>query len=232
MGFGIKIKEMLKKYKHAWVLLYFPIYLLGFFLLEHHVTEDYRVIHLALDDKIPFIEYFIVPYLLWFVFIAVIFIYFFFKDTEEFYRLVKFMFAGMTLFLVISALVPNGLNLRPTVFERDNIFVDMVKMLYRTDTPTNVFPSIHVYNSVVACVVVHKSKALGKKKGVCVSVDILGILIILSTMFLKQHSVIDVAAGIVLAYVLYPITYAAEVKQPERSHHFSVRHHVDRKRSV
>ncbi|MRN26701.1 phosphoesterase, partial [Romboutsia ilealis] len=84
--------------------------------------------------KIPFIEYFIVPYLLWFVFIAATFLYFFFTDVDGFYRLAKLMFTGMTIFLIISTLVPNGLNLRPMYFARDNVFVDMVKMLYKADT--------------------------------------------------------------------------------------------------
>lgn len=140
--------ELLKKYKHGWVFSYFLIYIPWFLYLEKHVTRNYHVIHAAIDDKIPFIEYFIVPYLLWFVFIAAVMLYFFFTDKEGFYRLAKLMFTGMTIFLIISTLVPNGLNIRPYSFERDNVFVDMVKLLYRADTPTNVMPSIHVYNSL------------------------------------------------------------------------------------
>ena len=30
------------------------------------------------------------------------------------------------------------------------MFTDMVKVLYKTDTPTNVLPSIHVFNSIGA----------------------------------------------------------------------------------
>ena len=150
--------ELLKKYKHGWVFSYFLIYIPWFLYLEKHVTRNYHVIHAAIDDKIPFIEYFIVPYLLWFVFIAAVMLYFFFTDKEGFYRLAKLMFTGMTIFLIISTLVPNGLNIRPYSFERDNVFVDMVKLLYRADTPTNVMPSIHVYNSLAACIAVSRSK--------------------------------------------------------------------------
>ncbi|MDO4598681.1 MAG: phosphoesterase, partial [[Ruminococcus] gnavus] len=140
-------KKFIKKYKHAWVFLYAFIYLPWFMYLEKHITADssYHVIHSALDDKIPFVEYFIIPYLLWFVFIAVVFLYFFFTDVEGFYKLAKLSFIGMTIFLVISTVFPNGLMLRPVVFPRDNIFTDMVKMLYLADTPTNVFPSLHVF---------------------------------------------------------------------------------------
>ena len=73
-------------------------------------------------------EYFIVPYLLWFAFIAAVMLYFFLTDVEGFYKLAKIMFTGMTIFLIISTVFPNGQDLRPMVFERDNIFVDMVRM--------------------------------------------------------------------------------------------------------
>ena len=181
-----------------------------FLYLEKHVTKNYHVIHSAIDDEIPFIEYFIVPYLLWFVFIAAVMLYFFFTDVEGFYRLAKLMFAGMTIFLIVSTLVPNGLNIRPYAFERDNIFVDMVKLLYRADTPTNVMPSIHVYNSLAACIAISQSRALQKHRAVCTGAYALAALIIMATMFLKQHSVIDVASAAVMAHMLYQFFYVPD----------------------
>lgn len=112
--------------------------------------------------------------------------------------------------MIISTLMPNGQDLRPYVFERDNIFVDMVKMLYRADTPTNVMPSLHVYNSLAACIAVYQSKELQKHKAVCAGTYILAGLIILATMFLKQHSVIDVAAAFVMSYMMYQFVYTTD----------------------
>lgn len=210
MAWRERAAELLKKYKHGWVFSYFLIYIPWFLYLEKHVTRNYHVIHAEIDDEIPFIEYFIVPYLLWFVFIAAVMLYFFFTDVEGFYRLAKLMFTGMTIFLIISTLVPNGLNIRPYSFERDNIFVDMVKLLYRADTPTNVMPSIHVYNSLAASIAISRSRVLQRYKPVCIGAYILAVLIILATMFLKQHSVIDVASAIVMAHMLYQLFYVPE----------------------
>lgn len=209
--------KLLEKYKHGWVLSYIFIYLPWFFYLEKHVTKNYHVIHSAVDDKIPFIEYFIVPYLLWFVFIVAVFFYFFLTDVDGFYKLAKLMFSGMTIFLIISTLVPNGLHLRPYTFERDNIFVDMVRVLYRADTPTNVMPSLHVYNSLAACIAIYQSKALQKHKAVCWGAYLLAVLIILATVFLKQHSVIDVAAAFVMAYMIYQFVYVPAQDRYPRS---------------
>ena len=172
-----------------------------------------HVVQTALDEEIPFIEYFIVPYMLWFVFIAATFLYFFFTDVQGFYKLAKISFAGMTIFLIICSVFPNGQDLRPVVFERDNIFVDAVRMLYRTDTCTNVFPSLHVFNTLCACIAIHKSQALKKHKAVCIGAYVLGALIIMATMFLKQHSVLDVTGAFIMAYLLYQGVYAEETKK-------------------
>ena len=72
-----KAKNFIKKYRHAWVLLYGFIYMPWFLWLEKHVRRGYYLIHSPLDDYIPFVEYFIIPYFLWFVFIAVTGAYFF-----------------------------------------------------------------------------------------------------------------------------------------------------------
>lgn len=142
------LKKTVKKYRHAWVLLYGFIYFPWFTYLERHNASEYFFIHSPLDDYIPFVEYFIVPYLLWFGFIAAALMYFLFTDKEGFYKLTAFLFTGMTIFLIICTIFPNALQLRPETFARDNIFVDMVRALYRTDTPTNVLPSMHVFNSL------------------------------------------------------------------------------------
>lgn len=213
MIFKSKAAGFYKKYKHAWVFTYILIYMPWFMYLEKHVTTNYHVIHSVIDDKIPFIEYFIIPYLLWFVFIAAVFLYFFFTDVKGFYRLAKLMFAGMTIFLIISTLMPNGLNLRPIYFERENIFVDMVRMLYRADTPTNVLPSLHVFNSLGACIAIYHSESLKKHQVICICAYVLAGLIILATMFLKQHSVIDVMAAFLMAYTLYQFVYETGKKK-------------------
>ena len=116
-------------------------------------------------------------------------------------------------FLIICSVFPNGQDLRPVVFERDNIFVDAVRMLYRTDTCTNVFPSLHVFNTLCACIAIRKSQALKKHKAVCIGAYVLGALIIMATMFLKQHSVLDVTGAFIMAYLLYQWVYAEETKK-------------------
>ena len=85
-----KAKSFLKKYRHAWVLSYFLIYMPWFVYLEKRTDVRHYMIHSPIDNHIPFIEYFIIPYLLWFIFIAVTVAYFLIKDKWGFYRLCCF----------------------------------------------------------------------------------------------------------------------------------------------
>lgn len=204
------MKTFIHKYRHALVLLYGLIYMPWFMWLESRADMPYHVIHVGLDDRIPFVEYFIVPYLLWFLYIAAVFLYLFFKDRREFYQYCIFLFTGMTLFLIISTVYPNGHLLRPSEFERNNIFTLAVQLLYQADTATNIFPSLHVFNSIAAHRAVVNNPALRKKRLIRGGSFILMVSIILATMFLKQHSVLDVISGILLGVLMDQLVYRTD----------------------
>lgn len=203
------MKQFLLKYKHAWVLSYFFVYLLWFYILERSVTTEYFSIHIWLDDYIPFNEWFIIPYYLWFIYIFTTVAYFLITSKDSFYKIASYLFIGMTICLIIYTIWPNGQDLRPNLntLGRDNILISLVRKLYSVDTSTNVCPSIHVFNSIGACIAIHKSASLRKHKWIPVCSTILTVLICLSTMFLKQHSAMDVIAGISLSFVMYLVVY-------------------------
>lgn len=190
-------------------VVYGLLYFAAFAWLEQRPVREYHIIKMELDSHIPFCEYFIVPYLLWFLYIAATVVFFIFSDRKDYIRLCIMLGTGMTVFLLISYLIPNMQPLRPRLeyFTRDNIFLDLVKAIYAADTPTNVFPSIHVYNSLAADFAIQKSRQLNGHKVLRAGSHILCISIILSTMFLKQHSTFDVLTGIVMAAVMYGLVY-------------------------
>lgn len=204
------MKAFFQKYRHALVLLYGLIYMPWFMWLESRSNLPYHVIHVKLDDMIPFVEYFIVPYLLWFVYVAAVFVYLFFKKRREFYQYCIFLFTGMTLFLIVSTLYPNGHLLRPNTFARNNIFTFAVQILYQADTATNIFPSLHVYNSIAAHRAVANSETLAGNRLIRGGSFVLMVSIILATMFLKQHSVLDVISGILLGLVMEQLVYRTD----------------------
>ena len=207
-----KTKGLYAKYKHGIpLLLYLTVYLGWFAWLEKANTKNYYVIHVDMDDYIPFCEVFVIPYLLWFFYVAAVVAYLFLTNRQEYYKSFAFLATGMTLFLIISTLWPNGHHLRPPVMPRDNIFTQMTALLWQTDTPTNLWPSIHVYNSMGAHFAIMHCARLDGKKGIKIASGLLSVSIILSTMLIKQHSVFDVITGIALGAVMYALVYRREI---------------------
>lgn len=203
-----RLRTFVKKYKHAWILSYAFIYLPWFLYLEKTVTRDYYVLHTRLDDMISFNEYFIIPYLLWFAYVAGTILFFFFTNKQDYYRLCAYLFTGMTISLLICTIFPNGTDLRTLVDPDKNFCSKLVFYLHAADTSTNIFPSIHVFNSIGVHIAVMHSESLRKKRWVCNASFILMIAICMATVVLKQHSVVDVAGSLVMAYLLYPFVYS------------------------
>lgn len=220
------MKNLLRKYGHVWTLGYAFIYMPWFLYLERTVVRDYTVMHVALDDVIPFNEYFVIPYLLWFVYVAGVGLYFFFTSKQEYYRLCTFLFTGMTISLLICTFFPNGTDLRPVVDPQKNLCSWLVSIVHIADTSTNVFPSIHAYNSLGVHCAIMRSPVMKEKRWVRISSFVLMVSICLSTVFLKQHSAVDVVGALILAYVIYPFVYGGEEMASRRAQRKAARRKV------
>lgn len=201
------MKKFLQKYKHGWVLFYMIIYLAWFFYLENRSNINPKTIHLSLDDRIPFNEWFIIPYMIWFAYVTIAVLYFFFTSKEDYYKSTAFLFIGMSICLLIYTIWPSNQNLRPATFAHNNIATRLVQYIYSIDTPTNVCPSIHVYNTIGVHISVLQNDKLRKNHIVRYGSLITAILICLSTVFLKQHSVFDGICAIILSSIMYVVVY-------------------------
>ena len=188
--------------------LYTAVYLLWFRLVEALPRSSYQVIELALDRKIPFVEEFVLPYVSWFAFVPLGVLLLLKYDREMYDRAVTFLMTGMTVFLLVSTLFPNMQFLRPFILPRENVFTKLIGLLWMVDTPTNVSPSIHVFNTLAILVMIWKSRAK-ELKGLRLRLmwTVWGALIILSTMFIKQHSLLDVLAAFIMAGILYVFVF-------------------------
>ena len=201
------IKEYIKANKKVLpYFLFLPGYLLAFFLLETFISGDgnYWSSHIFLDDYIPFLEGFVVFYCLWYPFLIVPGLYLFFKDIPEFKKYIWCLICAFAICFTVYILVPNGQDLRPAVFERNNIFTDIVGLIYSADTNTNVFPSMHVAGALGAAAAFFRTDGLKKYRAVSV---ITAVLICASTVFIKQHSLLDVFGGIAVWLISYIAVY-------------------------
>lgn len=209
--------EFLKKYKHTLIIpIYGILYMLAFGYVEQR-NVPINIIHMKIDDYIPFCEYFIVPYLLWFAYVAVTVFYFAFinKNKQEYWQFVLTLGIGMTLFILVSLIYPNGQNLRPEL-TGDSIFIQLVQYLYTIDTPTNLLPSIHVFNSIACCIAIFHHKPFQKRRVLLTGTAILTVLIVMATVFLKQHTLVDVIAAVALNIVCFQLLYKPRAVHAEK----------------
>ena len=195
------------QYRHLWWLLFWPVYLLRYFLIElFNPARTYHVMHCVLDDRIPFREGFLVFYVCWYFFIVGIHLYTLLYDVDTFKRYSKFLCVSITMSTAVFLLYPSCQNLRPAEFPRDNLLSRTMGLIYGVDTSTNVFPSEHVIGALAALAAAAHTEHLRKPKRL-VPLTILTILICCSTLFLKQHSVLDVLGALPICAISYLLCY-------------------------
>lgn len=200
-----KINE--PQYRHLWLLLIWPAYLLRYFLVEQlNPAESYTVIHCPLDDMIPFHEGFVVFYVLWYLAIVGMHLYTMLFDLDVFRRYSKFLIISLTISTAVFLLFPSCQELRPAEFPRDNLLAGIVGVLYAVDTNTNVFPSEHAIGALAVLAAAINTKSLRSPVKIAAFV-LLTVLISLSTVFLKQHSILDVLAALPICAVAYGVCY-------------------------
>jgi hypothetical protein len=169
------------------------------YTLVNRSSGDARILVTFIDDKIPYVKYFIVPYNLWYPFLLTSLVYLCYKSRGIFYKTVIAVDAGMiccyVVYLLFQTTVP-----RPQLIGED-FFTKLVGLTYKLDQPYNCFPSIHVLTSYLLI--------KGFKRSISVDKLIRNIIyggsitIIFATLFVKQHVVLDIASAVVLGDVLF-----------------------------
>lgn len=204
----MNLKEIWKRLRG--IILFGIIYLAAFFFMEMREVPVH-IIHTRFDELIPFCKYFIVPYTLWYFYVCATVLYLGLntKKLKEYNQLIYSMILGMIIFILTSLIYPNGQDLRPVITSSD-IFSRAVNFLYTVDTPTNILPSLHVYVSVACAVALMHDRDVRNHRWIRFGVCTLTVLICLSTMFLKQHSVVDVIAAFVCNAAAYLFVYQKE----------------------
>ena len=180
-------------------LVYFAMYLITEYL---NPNNSGTAVSCSLDYKIPFLEIFVIPYVGWYLLIALSLLYFALYNVENFKRLQIFIIVTQVAAMIIYITFPNFQPLRPDVYPRDNFLTDIVALLQTADTNSNVCPSLHVAYSIGIASIWLKEK--DAKWWVKTLIVIFCILVCLSTAFIKQHSVID-------GLVAIPVCILAEV---------------------
>lgn len=188
------------EFSHLFLLLGWVGYFILYFLTENLIpVENCHVIHCALDDLIPFNEFFVLFYVGWYVLIVISLGYFLLYSVDSFKKLQTYIIITQILAMTIYILYPSRQDLRPEVFPRDNILTALMGLIYSFDTNTGVFPSLHVaYSLGIASTWLREKQASPLTKTV---ITIVCLMICISVAFVKQHSVLDIVGAIPVCLV-------------------------------
>jgi len=194
------MKKLKERYIPLLFILTIPISNIFYKMLN---TPERGVYSLSgeFDSKLPFLKEFIIPYLIWYPFIFILLIYIYYKDKRVYYRTLLSLNIGLIICYIIFYFYQTTV-IRPEVNGTD-IFSSIVKIIYSNDNPYNCFPSVHV---ITTYIVMKGVQAATDDKLILKIVNIIGILIIISTQFVKQHVILDLLAGIILGETVFVIS--------------------------
>ncbi|MDR2502644.1 MAG: hypothetical protein LBC78_05290 [Oscillospiraceae bacterium] len=200
-------RDFIKNNPHVWWALFAPVFVAAFLLAERFIVySDYWVSYIPLDDKIPFVPQFVVFYYLWFPTLFFPGLNMMLRDGPAFRRYILTLCIGFVGTLAFCIVFPNGQDLRPAALE-SGFFHELVRGIYSADTNTNVLPSMHVLGVIAVLAGIIDSKTT-RKWWIIAGMSVLTSLICSSTVLIKQHSILDVFAGIAYGLVVVSIVYA------------------------
>lgn len=183
------------EFRHLYLLLGWVVYFGFYFLTENLIpAENCHVIHCALDDMVPFCEWFVIAYAGWYVLIVISLGYFLLYSVDSFRKLQTYIIITQAVAMVVYILYPSRQDLRPAEFSNSNICTWILGLIYSFDTNTGVCPSLHVaYSLGIASTWLREKSAPRLTKAAVVFAVF---MICISVAFVKQHSVVDIAAAL------------------------------------
>lgn len=155
-----------------------------------------------IEELIPVMPVFIVVYYGCFIFWAVNYMIIAVQEKEHRYRFFTADLYARLLCFVCFVFFPTT-NTRPEL-TGTGFFTEIVRWLYQIDRPTNLFPSIHCMTSWFSCIGLRGRKHIPKwYKGVSM---VITVFVFVSTLTLRQHVLIDVIGGVLVAEITWRIS--------------------------
>ncbi|MDF2881430.1 MAG: hypothetical protein K0R54_1987 [Clostridiaceae bacterium] len=181
------------------VIINFTVYSGVRLFYKNRIFHDLTTIF---DNRIPVVPIFVLIYFGSYLFWIVNYILISGINEDHCYRFITADLLGKLICFIIYVTFPTT-NIRPDI-AASGIFVNMLKFLYNIDAANNLFPSIH-------CLVSWYCFA-GLRD--CKTVPVwyryfslfIAIMICISTLTTKQHVIIDVLGGVILAEITWQLS--------------------------
>lgn len=172
-----------------------PILNINYFLASRIAKDGYDLT-VAVDKIIPFKPIFIFPYMYWYLYIVIGLVLILLKSRTDYIRAFLSIFIGMCICYLVYYIFPTEIN-RPMINDT-NLVYKLINFIYNIDRPLNCFPSLHV---LITYFIMRYTKR-EKFGGEFYYTQLVGILIILSTVFIKQHFIVDIIASLILCEII------------------------------
>lgn len=209
----MRLTKYIKEHKEIYLFIFYFLFIVLFGLIQKYYNPvSSHLVTWPIDYYMPYNQYFMIAYAIWWPFVPAAFIFFYLRDIPSFKSLCFQVLIVCYLTLIIYIIYPSYLDLRQPIYETD-ICSKAILWLRSIDPPRNVFPSLHVSETVSICFVVYKSRDLLLNRYVKGIIYLIGILIIVSTIYIDQHSIADILFAIILSVVFYIICPNFEKKQ-------------------
>ena len=204
------------RYRHVLLVLGWVFYFTMYFITENLIPpERCHPMHCALDDLIPFNEWFLIFYAGWYLLVFGSLLYYFLYDADKFSKLQTYIIVTQVAAMTVYVLWPSRQDLRPAVFPRENVLTAIMAFIYSFDTSTGVCPSLHVAYSMGILSVGLKDKALPVWSKVLLTFVV--IMICLAVCFVKQHSALDVLAALPVCLLAEYLTFHVFFKEKKEA---------------
>lgn len=165
---------------------------------------------LAFDRAVPLVPEFVIIYLGCYLFWGINYILIAGLGKEHCYRFVTADIMSRLICCAFFLLLPTT-NVRP-VLTGGGVWENILQFVYNMDAPTRLFPSIHCLVSWFCYIGIRGQKKVPKWYRVFSC--IFALLVCVSTQFTKQHYIIDVFGGIIIAEVTYYIAFHTKCYRP------------------
>ena len=169
------------------------------------------ILHLKtpLDDALPLVPLFVIPYVSLEPLIYFSLIVFLVFRTRIFQSAALSVILAMLVSYLVYFLLQSEV-IRPVVSPGTDLFSRMVRDVYAGDNPYNDFPSLHTSLSTI--IAIHWWRT-DRRLGIVAAAWTA--LIVVSTVFVKQHYVADVASGLLLAWGASWLSWRVLRKEPQ-----------------
>lgn len=194
---------LIKKYRHLLAVLSIAVQGLIYMLIAANFSQINVSVNTWIDDRIPYLSGFVLSYVAWMPILYLAFIYLGLTNRSLYWRTLIIYNAAVTVSNIIFIMYPTSMP-RPEISGND-LFTGLVQFIYNNDNPVNCFPSIHCLTSYLLFITMNRHKLFSMGSRILLSALLWSI--IASTVFIKQHGIVDVIGGIVLAEITYRVVY-------------------------